>query len=58
LHVLTIDTPNGTTYSANGTAKDHTDYPSLDPVWADDPHVDGLKIDISPIIDAGLKLCN
>ncbi|SDK71995.1 Protein of unknown function [Cryobacterium psychrotolerans] len=58
LQVLTIDTPDGTTYAANGTAKDHTDYPSLDPVWADNPDVDGLKIDISPIIDAGLMLCS
>lgn len=58
LQVLTIDTPDGMTYAANGTAKDHTDYPSLDPVWADNPDVDGLKIDISPIIDAGLMLCS
>ena len=57
LQVLTIDTPDGSTYAANGTAKDHTNYPSLDPVWADNPDVDGLKIDISPIIDAGLMLC-
>ena len=58
LQVLTIDAPDGTTYAANGTAKDHSNYPSLDPVWADNPDVDGLKIDISPIIDAGLMLCS
>lgn len=58
LQVVTIDAPDGTTYAANGTAKDHTVYPSLDPVWADNPDVDGLKIDISPIIDAGLVLCS
>lgn len=57
LQVVTIDTPDGTTYAANGTAKDHTDYPSLQPIWADNPDVEGLKIDISPVIDAGLKLC-
>lgn len=57
LQVVTIDTPDGATYAANGTAKDHTDYPSLDPIWADNPEVDDLKIDISPIIDAGLVLC-
>ncbi|WP_235825351.1 DUF2511 domain-containing protein [Agromyces badenianii] len=58
LQVVTIDAPDGTTYAANGTAKDHTEYPSLDPIWADNPDVDGLKIDISPIIDAGLVLCS
>ena len=57
LQVVTIDAPDGMTYAANGTAKDHTDYPALDPIWADDPDVDGLKINISPIIDAGIALC-
>lgn len=57
LQAVTVDAPNGKTYAANGTAKSHTSYPALDPIWADDPDVDGLKIDISPIIDAGLALC-
>lgn len=58
LHVVTITAPDGTIYSANGTAKSHTEYPILTPIWAEDPNVKGLKIDISPVIDAGLKLCS
>ena len=50
--------PDGTMYAANGTAKAHTDYPSLNAIWAADPDNDGLKIDISPVIDAGVALCN
>ena len=57
LQVVTLDTPDGDTYAVNGTAKDHTNYPSAEAVWAADPKVTDLKIDISPVIDAGLSLC-
>lgn len=57
LQVVTLDGPDGSTYAVNGTAKDHTDYPSAEAIWADDPDVDGLKINIGPIIDSGLALC-
>lgn len=58
LQVVTLDAPDGSTYAVNGTAKDHTDYPSAEAIWADDPKVDGLKINIGPVIDSGLALCN
>ncbi|KGJ80407.1 hypothetical protein GY21_02855 [Cryobacterium roopkundense] len=57
LQLVTLDTPDGTEYAVNGTARDHTDLPDISPMWAADPDVDGLKIDISPVIDAGLGLC-
>ena len=57
LQVATLDAPDGTTYAANGTAKDHGNYADIDPIWAPDPEVDGLKIDISPIVDAALEQC-
>jgi Protein of unknown function (DUF2511)/PASTA domain len=57
LQVVTLDTPNSNTYAVNGTAKSHTNYPSAEAVWAADPKVAGLRIDISPVIDAGLSLC-
>jgi hypothetical protein len=57
LHVVTLTAPDGTRYALNGTAQDKTSYPEIDPIWAPNPHVDGLKIDISPVIDAGLKRC-
>jgi hypothetical protein len=57
LNVVTLDAPDGTRYAVNGTAQDQTTYPGIDPIWAPDPSVDGLKINISPVIDAGLDLC-
>ena len=58
LQVATIDDPDGKTYAANGTAKDHGNYLDIDPIWAPNPDVTGLKIDISPVIDAALALCD
>lgn len=57
VQLVILDTPDGTTYAVNGTARDHTDLPDIFPIWAVDPDVDGLKLDISPVIDAGLALC-
>lgn len=57
LKVATVDAPDGKTYAANGTAKDHGSYPDINPIWAPHPTVSGLKIDISPVIDAALALC-
>ncbi|MCO4239421.1 YebY family protein [Pseudarthrobacter sp. MDT3-28] len=58
LQVATVDAPDGKTYAANGTAKDHGNYLDIDPIWAPNPDVSGLKIDISPVIDAALALCS
>jgi hypothetical protein len=57
LLIVTMEDPDGNAYAVNGTAQDHTDFPDIRPIWADDPDVDGLKIDIGPVIDAGLALC-
>ncbi|MCP1413672.1 DUF2511 domain-containing protein [Paenarthrobacter sp. A20] len=57
LQVATVTAPDGRIYAANGTAKDHGSYPGIDPIWAANPDVSGLKIDLSPVIDAALKLC-
>ncbi len=58
LKVATVEAPDGKTYAANGTAKDHGNYLDIDPIWAPHPDVSGLKIDISPVIDAALALCD
>ncbi|WP_243836904.1 DUF2511 domain-containing protein [Paenarthrobacter nitroguajacolicus] len=58
LKVATFDAPDGKTYAANGTAKDHGGYLDIDPIWAPHPDVSGLKVDISPVIDAALALCD
>ncbi|NPC95523.1 DUF2511 domain-containing protein [Nocardioides sp. zg-DK7169] len=58
LLIVTMEDPDGNAYAVNGTAQDHTDLPGIGPIWADDPDVNGLKIDISPVINAGLALCS
>lgn len=57
LQIATLTAPDGTVYALNGTAKDHTDYADLAPIWADDPDVEGLKINIGPLIDQARALC-
>ncbi|MET1085858.1 MAG: DUF2511 domain-containing protein [Arthrobacter sp.] len=57
LQVTTLDAPDGKTYAANGTAKDHGNYADIDPIWAPNPDVSGLKIDMGPVTDAALALC-
>ena len=46
LQVATVDAPDGKTYAANGTAKDHGNRLDIDPIWAPNPDVSGLKIDM------------
>lgn len=58
LQVATLDAPDGKTYAANGTAKDHGNHLDIDPIWAPNPDVSGLKIDMSPVLDAALALCD
>jgi hypothetical protein len=57
LQVASVEAPDGTVYTGNGTAKDHTDLPDIDPIWAQDPDVAGLKISIEPVLEAALRLC-
>lgn len=49
-------TANGVTYGVNGAALQQG-LPKIDPIWSDDPSIPGTKINIGPIIDAGLALC-
>jgi hypothetical protein len=32
-------------------------YPEIDEIWKDDPEIDGFKVNIGALIDAGLSLC-
>lgn len=48
---------NGTIYSVNGWAKSSGRYTDIRSIWKDDPRIPGLKIDLGPLISAGLNLC-
>jgi hypothetical protein len=50
-------TAEGTTYAVNGLAQGASDGPDIDEIWADNLEMEGLKINIGPIIDRGLDLC-
>lgn len=51
---------DGETYALNGVAR-QAGYPNVDPIWRDHPDVpDGMdpwKVNIGPLIDLGLELC-
>lgn len=52
---------DGDAYWLNGLGKDLADQFDLqdpDPIWADDPDTDGLKIPMDALIDYGLSICN
>ncbi|WP_083421673.1 DUF2511 domain-containing protein [Mycobacterium ulcerans] len=44
-------------YALNGTAQDANLWPAFDPIWRDDPIAPGMKINIGPMIERGLALC-
>jgi hypothetical protein len=45
-------------YALNGTAKSADLWPDFDIIWRDHPSIPGLKVDIGPMIDRGLSLCD
>lgn len=54
---VTFEPPGGPRYAVNGTAKD-AGYAAITPIWADDTALgNGLKIDISEVLNKGLGLC-
>lgn len=48
--------PNGTEYAVNGLAESQG-FADIDPIWAANPEPLIPKMDISPLISAGLELC-
>jgi hypothetical protein len=47
---------DGRKYAVNGSAKGDKSNAAIDPIWANDT-TPGLKINISPLIQEGLRLC-
>ena len=50
-------TTGGRRYAVNGMATGRKDAPDIDVIWKANPALEGTKINIGPIIDEGLKLC-
>ena len=48
----------GGVYAVNGQAMTIDGVEEIDPIWRDNPHVSGAKINIKPLIDLGLSLCS
>ncbi|MES4891419.1 hypothetical protein [Streptomyces sp. NPDC096012] len=54
---MTFEPPGGPRYAVNGTAKG-AGYTAMTPTWADDTNLgNGLKVDISEVLDKGRSLC-
>ncbi len=49
-------TPDGKDYLVNETAQSRG-LPGIDPIWKQDPEVPGTHVNIAPVLDRGLKLC-
>lgn len=50
--------PDGMDYAVNGTAMTvKQDLPNIEAIWKKDPDVPGTRINIGPVIDKGLELC-
>lgn len=54
--ILVTFEAGGVEYALNGSAKT-AGYPSVEPVWAEDPQLPGLRVDIHPALLAGSALC-
>lgn len=46
---------NGQEYALNGTARDL--YPGMEPIWAPNPSIPGLRMPITDEIEIGRALC-
>lgn len=49
--------PDGQSYAVNGTARSFLNMSPLDPIWADNPAIPGTKVNMGPLLSAGLLLC-
>lgn len=49
---------NRTMYAVNGTAKGTGQFEAIDSIWKDNPDIPGTKVNIGPMLEKGLSLCN
>ena len=61
LQAVTFETAAGIIYAVNGTAKS-SGFPPIEEIWRPDPRPEfatfGLRVNIGPLLDLGLKLCS
>lgn len=50
-------TIDGKMYALNGTAKSRKAGADLTAVWAEDPNMPGLRVNVGDVIELGLELC-
>lgn len=58
LQLAIFEDPSGREYAVNGHAAAHLPLANIDQIWLDDPHVEGLKISIEPVIERALEQCS
>lgn len=49
---------NRTMYAVNGTAKSTGQFEEIEAIWKDNPEIPGTKVNIGPMLEKGLSLCN
>lgn len=49
---------NRTMYAVNGTAKGTGQFEAIESIWKDNPEIPGTKVNIGPMLEKGLSLCN
>lgn len=47
----------GNTWNVNGVATSRDIGDEIEPIWEENPEIEGTRVNIGPLIDAGLDLC-
>ena len=48
----------GTTYALTGYGATNLGFPEIDPIWRDNPNIEGVKISLTPITDRARDRCD
>lgn len=54
---VVFETDDGREYAVNGMAATNG-YDEIEPIWAEDPSGNAPRMNIGPLIDRGLELCD
>jgi hypothetical protein len=56
-HAIVFTDPDGNEWAVNGQAIS-AGYAEIDPIWADNPDIDGAKLNLSALNPFGLTICD